>query len=153
MSIQRSYPRLPSASQDVAAAVRLAFDYIYQLRDQPSPSGFVDRGDPPAWDKDTADWIADGLYYDWDLNPIVPNGAQGVLLRVSIRAAAAALEVAFRKPRYVVGFNLSKAIAIVANMTFEYTVVVGVDSGRTIQYAVDAGAWTDIQAVVRGWWM
>lgn len=31
--LQRAYPRLSSAAADVAAAMRLAFDYIYQLRD------------------------------------------------------------------------------------------------------------------------
>jgi hypothetical protein len=119
--------------------------------DLETPTGFVDRGDPAAFDKST--WTKDDAAHDWDLSAIVPAGAKAVLLRVVGMLSAGTSFAFFRKNGNTNVFNTGSLFVHQAGNPEEVNIAVACDSGRVIEYVVSSsGTWAGLDAVVRGWW-
>ena len=115
--------------------------------------GFVDRGDPAAFDFTVGDLTTDGTWRDLDLSAIVPAGAKAVLFNVGIRDNLVEQIFYLRKNGSAIVFSSSTIKTQVANIGFYVDLIVACDSNRVIEYLAANTAWTTINLTVRGWWL
>lgn len=115
-------------------------------------AGFVDRGDPAAFDFDKTDLITDGTWHDLDLSTIVPAGAKAILASILINDELIERSLMFRKKGNVNIFNRSLIYTQVSNIYNSLDLVIPVDADRKIQYRGEAIVWVAIYVTVKGWW-
>ena len=115
--------------------------------------GFVDRGDPAAIDFTTSHFTTDGTYRDLDLSSIVPAGAVAVSLSVLIYDNAAGSFFGFRKKGNSNDVNRARIRTQVSNEVIEGDLVVAVDKDRKVQYIGSNLTFSEIDVVVKGWWI
>lgn len=113
--------------------------------------GFVDRGDPAAYDRQVGDFTVDSDWHDWDLSAIVPAGAKAVLLRVMMKDDLVERLIQFQKNGNTNTFNSTHIRAQVANVYIEQDLIVACDSDRVIEYYLTTGM-DACNVIVRGWW-
>lgn len=115
--------------------------------------GFVDRGDPAAYDFTEATMTTDGTWRDMDLSAIVPSGAKAVTLRISAQDGAVSNYVRFREKGNTNAYNVSmvrtQAIDVYANAD----VVIKLGPARVIEYYGSNTTFTNIGVLVKGWWV
>ena len=114
---------------------------------------FVDRGDPAAWDFQTANFTTNGNWYDLNLASIVPAEAKAVLLRVAICDNLVGVDFYLRKNGNANVYNLSQLITQVANTYINFNFIVALDSNKVIEYKAYNTTWTGIYIVVQGWFV
>lgn len=112
--------------------------------------GYVNRGDPAAFDYTTATLTADSTYRTLNLSSIVPANAKLVQLRLLIANAAAGQAIYIRKVGYNNEFNILSLFTQAPNVT---TTTEGfVDCiGQQISYKAATGSWSKLNIVVLGW--
>ena len=114
--------------------------------------GYVDRGDPNAWDITEATMTLDYGWYDLDLSSIVPTGTTAVSLLVYQKCSATNAGTSFRKKGHTNGFNVPAIYSQVANIANKLSMVVACDANRVIQYSGPATI-TDLDILVKGWFV
>jgi hypothetical protein len=114
-------------------------------------AGYVDRGDPSAWDFTEGDLTQDGSWYDLDLSSIVPAGAYAVHVRVILQDTAINQFISFRKNGNSNAHNATTLLLSVANVNFHADAIIACDSSRVIEYR-DSGV-DSVDFLVRGWFI
>jgi hypothetical protein len=135
---------LADNSDDAVPTEKAAKTYI-------DARGFADRGDPSSLDKTT--WTADGNWYDWDLSAVVPAGAKAVLLWILVSDDAANSTFKLRKNGNSNAVNFAEIYTQVSGVFNTGDFIVACDSNRVIEYNATNTTWTDIQAVIKGWFL
>lgn len=118
----------------------------------PSPTSFVDRGDPLNPDYTLGDLVTNAAWHDLALAAIVAAGATAVLLRVTADGPGPENQIYFRRDGNVNDANVARVFTQVAGITNDVNLVVPLDVARTIEYRADNVAWNAITITVRGWW-
>lgn len=116
------------------------------------PTGFVDRGDPAAYDYAKEDLTIDGAWHDMDLSGIVSEHAKAVFIIGHLRGAGWDWHIKFRKKGNVNEVAHGGMETIRANIERHRSSIVALDSSRKIQYKVDDEAWDTLDLAVKGWW-
>lgn len=126
--------------------------------------GFVERGDPSAWDfrLDGSGTLqggganpltTDGAWHDLDLSALVPAGA-AVVIVYSVSDNLVAKSVGFRKNGNV---NTPGTIRIRTEIADDYEVggtpPIVCDSDSKIEFWASDTTWTVIDLVIIGWWV
>jgi hypothetical protein len=118
-------------------------------------AGYVDRGDPSAYDFALADFTFDSTWNDLDLSGIVPSGAYAVDISATITSTNAGYTMYFRKNANTNYHNSLNQQLPVAAMSLTMNGIVPYDSvNEKIQYfAANAAGWTKCNFVVKGWYI
>jgi hypothetical protein len=116
-----------------------------------SQVGYVDRGDPSAYDFTEATLTTDATWNDLDLSSIVPKGAVEVRLYFRIKAATVGRHLLFRENGNANAINRGGAITQVANEWAYGETNVTLDKNCVIEYYGSNITFTEIDIVVRGW--
>ena len=115
-------------------------------------TGYVDRGDPAAYDLTVGDMTNDGNWQDWDLSGIVDSDAKAVVLRLVCQDNIVGKNVYFRTKGNSNTYNISDHRTIIANQVRRADTVVALDANQQIQYNASNTTWSSITVVVAGWW-
>jgi len=115
-------------------------------------TGFVDRGDPPAWDWTHLDLDEDGAWHDLDLSAIVPEDTKGVLFKFYVGNSVIGKVFRMRRKGNAGGVNASELNTQVANLYVSGDFICPCDSDRKVQYYATAGGWIGIYLTVKAWW-
>lgn len=115
--------------------------------------GFIDRGDPSAFDFVVGDLTTDGNWHDLDLSSIIPVGAQSALLRVSVTDDAANSSIAFRENGNSNVYNDAIVSTQVSGVQIYGEIIVSCDSDGVVEYNATNTTFTTINILVRGWWI
>jgi hypothetical protein len=119
--------------------------------------GFIDRGDPTAYDYNETGSKAvlntDGTWRDLDLSAIVPAGAKAVLMHIDICDDATGSQFFLRKNGNSSDYNVVQCNTMVASQLFPYDVIVSCDTNRVIEYNGLNVAFIYIRIVVKGWFI
>ena len=129
-------------------ALRLAFDGMAEKIDS---NGFIDRGDPTAYDWTEATLTADGAWHDLDLSSIIDEGTKAVQLTVegyddSLNA------IYFRKKGNANSVSKASWYNPIINQTHSQDLIVACDINGVIEYWMSAVVWTSLDITVKGWW-
>jgi hypothetical protein len=114
---------------------------------------FVGRGDATDYDFETAALTTDGAWHDLDLSSIVPAGAKAVLLLIIILDNATNSAFLLRENGNTREYNVSYITTQVANIPMVMDAVCSLDSNRVIEYKGSNLAFTEIDIIVKGWWL
>jgi len=115
--------------------------------------GFVNRGDPAAWDWDKTDLTTDETWNDLDCSGVVPAGAKAVLLKAFISDDAVGSYLRFRRKGNSNDINRSEVRTYVISEYHFGDLVVPCDTDRFIQYYGKNVAFTAIYLVIGGWFI
>lgn len=115
--------------------------------------GFVDRGDPSAYDLVLASMTTDGTWYDWDVSSVVPAGAKAVMLGISMKDNTVDKYLQFRKNGNVNTYAAVLWRTQAANVTMGFEIIVACDSNRIIEYSASNTTFTFINIVILGWFL
>lgn len=121
--------------------------------------GFVDRGDPSAFDWDEDDLTTDNTWNDLDdakalnLSDIVPVGAKAVLLLLDLTDPDVNLRMQFRKAGNSNTHNVAGQRTQVSSQRIVSNLVVPCDPiTRKIEYRGANTTFSEISILVSGWW-
>lgn len=119
-----------------------------------SDFGFVDRGDPAAWDFTAGTLTTDGTDQDMDLSSIVPKGAKAVSLRLYLKDSAVGSYIYFFTKGNSNAFNVAIIRIQVANVDYETDLLVACNKDRVVTYhgGASGDAFDIANVVVKGWW-
>jgi hypothetical protein len=117
-----------------------------------TPSHFTDRGDPGAYDKTVGDFTKDYAWHDWDLSGIVPAGAKAVVIDMVVLVSSGTGWVDLRRDGNANAYNISRLCAPAINYYAAGDMVVALSDDRKIEYRINTATWTELNAVVKGWW-
>jgi len=117
------------------------------------PPCFIDRGDPTIWDYTKAHFTTDGAWHEFDLSAIVPAGAVAVLFLLRIQDDATDSYYCFRRNGNTRTYNCSRGGTWVANVFGYADHVCPLSSDRKIDYLFKNVVFTNIDFVVKGWWL
>ncbi len=115
-------------------------------------SGYVDRGDPAAYDFETEDFIQIGEWQTFDLSATVPEGAKAVLLMFLAIPVGVGRFIQFRRLGNSEIKVIAKTISVVTGVEFDAMLVVAVDDDRKIECRTSAAAFDVISVSICGWW-
>lgn len=115
-------------------------------------AGFVDRGDPAAYDFLAGDLTLDGSWHVLDLSGIIPAGAKAVGISLQIQNTAVSRFCYFRKFGNASTINVSVSISQGANIFFGSDISCPVDTSGRIEYAFFGGGWSFVSITVKEWW-
>jgi len=114
---------------------------------------YVDRGDPTAYDFTEASLTTDGTWVDLNLSAIIPVGTKAVLIYFEIKDDAVESYLSFRKNGNSNVYNsLSQYTQVVSKYVSQEGIVV-VDNNRTIEYQASNLTFTNINVLIRGWFI
>jgi len=116
------------------------------------PTGFVDRGDPAAYDYAKEDLTIDGAWHDLDLSGIVSEFAKAVFIIGHLEGPAVDWAIMFRKKGNVNEIVHGGMETLRAGVERHRSSIVALDDNRIIEYKVDNQAWTTLDLAVKGWW-
>lgn len=111
------------------------------------------RGDPPAYDFETADFTKDSTWYTLDLSGIVPSNAVTVVCSVKVTRNAVGKFFDLRPKGNVNNILVFELITQVANVPTRQEGECSIGSDGLIEYRAQAGVWVGIFLVVKGWWV
>ena len=116
-------------------------------------SGYVDRGDPAAYDFTLNDFTTDETWRELDLSGIVPAGASLVHLKVRILDGAA--DSLFRLRRKGNSNTISALVLItqVVDISMFGEGFIKPDKNNVIEYYGTDLAFTNIDILVKGWFI
>lgn len=141
---------IPDFSPESVAVLNEEFR---KIRDDIDDKGFFDRGDPASDDWTQADLTTDATWRDLDLSAIVPAGAKAVLFSVGVKDGVVDSDLRFRKNGNTDIYNRAIVRTLVANVYTMQDIVVACDTDRIIEYNGDNLTFTNINIVVKGWWL
>lgn len=114
---------------------------------------FVDRGDPAAYDFTLTDFTTDGAWHDLDLSSIVPPGSSAAIFISTIKDNLILSYIQFRQESNANPYNISLALILAANLSFNHNHIVSCHPNSKIQYMASNTTFTEINLIVRGWWI
>ncbi len=114
---------------------------------------YVDRGDPAAFDFDVNDFIDDGTWREKDLSGIVPANAKAVLIEWEFTTVSAGREIKLRKYGNSNEINSWHAETTVGNQHQSGQAIVAIDHNKIVEYNIGNANWSELDMVVRGWWI
>lgn len=120
--------------------------------DKISTMGYVDRGDPAAYDLEQGAMTMDNAWHDWDLSSIVPAGATAVNLVGLVQYTAAGNALFFRRNGNTNQVAMPGIFSQVANVSNYSSIIVACDASRIIEYKATV-SFTAISLVIIGWWI
>lgn len=115
-------------------------------------AGFVDRGDPAAYDFELNYFVRNAQWHLLDLSGIVPENAKAVLLLAYSKATVINNDFMVRMHGNVNLYSRSQLRTFVADVAIFQDWVVNLDTDRKIDYKLDIGNWTAAGITVKGWW-
>jgi hypothetical protein len=115
--------------------------------------GYVDRGDPAAYDFTLAGLTTDGTYRELDCGAIVPAGAKAIHFLIVIQDNAAGMQFVLRDNANSNPYNTSSIFTQVAGVYMNADFIVACDTDRKLKYFASNTTWTVINILVRGWWL
>lgn len=115
--------------------------------------GYVDRGDPAAYDFGIGDLTVGEGWQKLDLSGIVPAGAKAVELRVAMKDNVAGSYMYLRKYGNVNSRNAAFLSTQVANLDINFSVMVTCNISRWIAYLIPDITFITLNIVVRGWFV
>jgi hypothetical protein len=115
--------------------------------------GFVDRGDPTAYDFTLASLTTDNTWRDLDLSVIVPSNSKAVALMVEVNDDAVGSYIGFRKNGNTSSYNSVYTYTQVSGVLDSNVVIVFCDSNRIIEYIASNTTFTAINISVIGWFI
>jgi len=116
--------------------------------------GYVDRGDPSAWDWEVGDFTTDGTWRDLDCSPIV-NNSNAIAIRFVLYLLDDAVTSAFLL-RKNGNSNLNVfdgRYTQVANVPLIANLIVACDGNQVVEYWGSNLAFTTLGLTVAGWWL
>ena len=113
--------------------------------------GFVDRGDPSAWDWTHATLTTDGNWHDLDCSAIVPTGTKVIYFRMYLQDDVAGSYLFLRKKGNSGTYNAAGLRVPAANADIEGNSWVSCNSSRMVQYMASNVAFTVVGLLVRAW--
>lgn len=116
-------------------------------------SNYVDRGDPAAYDFSVGVLTTDGNWHDLDLSSIIPEGTVLVHLFVFVSDDTPNVSIALRKKGNSNSYNMSVCGNHAANVHSRNDVMVVPDANRKIEYWTSNNTFTQLDIIVRGWWV
>jgi len=116
------------------------------------PTGYVDRGDPAAYDYAKEDLTIDGAWHDLDLSGIVSEFAKAVFIIGHVQGAGVDWAIMFRK-----NGNANEVVhggmeTLRANIERHRSSIVALDADRKIEYKIDNENWDTLDLAIKGWW-
>lgn len=114
---------------------------------------YVDRGDPAAYDFTLTDFTTDGAWHDLDLASLVPPGSSAAHLMSTIKDDLILSYIQFREESNTNAYNVSIALILAANLAFTNDHIVSCHPNSKIQYLASNTTFTEINLLVRGWWI
>ena len=117
------------------------------------PPTYIDRGDYTGSDYTQATLTFDANWHTLDLSGIIDPGATAVEIRFKAQTQAVPKKVRFRKHGTTMTFNTCSFRTQVANLANNTNLVIGVSEDGKIDFWADAGVWTGVSLVIRGWWL
>lgn len=115
--------------------------------------GYVDRGDPGAWDFEMGDLTLDGAFHTLHLASIVPEHAVAVSLKVNLRNTSANKKFDIRKDGNANPHCTCALWTQVANIRLGGVFTISLSEFRSIEYSATAGGWNLANLQVNGWWL
>lgn len=114
--------------------------------------GYVDRGDPGAWDFTLASGLtADGAWHNTDLSAIVTDdNAVAVYVWMRFRDADVGMQASCRKDGQVNEHNSLAQFTSEANIYAEMSGWVALGPGQMIEHKIDTGM-NEAHIVIRAW--
>jgi len=133
--------------------VQWLFDSIldYVLSKIPAYQGYVDRGDPSAWDYVTGMFSPDGAWHEMDLSAIVPPEAVAICFELRMQVTGAGRYIQFRKKGNVNTYNVSIHYTQASNAVFTCDGIVSLSEDKKIEYLMTPYIWTGVFFLVKGW--
>lgn len=116
------------------------------------PAGYVNRGDPGAYDFVIGNFTVDNAWHELDLSAIVPEHATAVDLFVLGANVSSAKELIFRRHDNTNRFAIDGIRTVIAGLTEYANPVISLDETRIIEYMATTPAWAAISLAVKGWW-
>lgn len=116
--------------------------------------GYFDRGNTAAYDFQVGDFTKDNQWHDLVLPACVPDDARAVTIFVRLRASAVNRAILFKPFDYPNDFNYTGFWTQVANLRVGCPFDIAMDSpSRKIRYLMSATNLTEVDFVVKGWWL
>lgn len=116
-------------------------------------NGYVDRGDPAAWDFNIDSFTEAWSWTELSLASIVPAGAYAVHILVNCRTTTAQEEIMFRKHGNSNEVNMSELRPMVASLYDVGEFIVTLSSDGKIDYNKYGTHFDVIGLVVKGWFI
>ena len=113
----------------------------------------VDRGDPAAYDYTAGTLTTNNAWHDLDLSSIIGKNAVGVLLAVVIKSPTINALVSFRKKGNSNIINIASQYIHIVNQLIVSEFFVSVVNNGTIQYKAWDVTWTNLDIVVKAYFV
>lgn len=114
--------------------------------------GYVNRGDPAAYDWSLITLDADEAWHDLDLSGIIPEGTAAVSITVLGRCGAVDEFIYLSTTGFTNMKNRAELRTQVAGVFTSIDMVIAPDADRKIKYAISVAAWDKVYIMVKGWW-
>jgi len=134
----------PGGTASGTATVSMGYKYLC--------AGFIDRGDPTAFDFTTGDFTWDGNWHELDLSAIVPQNAKAVLFAAQFLHGGGGQHFKLRKHGNTNEKVISDITTQYINRVISPDLVVACDAGRKIDCWAGPGFPGTINLTVKGWW-
>lgn len=113
---------------------------------------YEDRGDASAYDFAVGDLTTDGNWNQLDLSTIIPSGTKLVIISASLNDDTIG-DIKFRTNGNSNGINVGTIKHHIATEEDINEILVKPDSNQIIQYNATNKTWTQINIIIRGWFV
>ena len=113
--------------------------------------GFVDRGDPAAWDATQATLTLDLTWNNLDLSSVIPAGATAACIVVTLQDDAVGSVFSLRANGVTNAYCYVPMWTQVVDQDIGHQAIIALDGNRIIQYYATNTTWTTINLLVTGW--
>lgn len=116
-------------------------------------TGYVDRGDPAAYDWTVGNFTTDGTWYDLDCSSIVPAGAKAIQFRLNLTDDLINQYFQLRENGNTDVVNTLTLYINVAGYIVNCDGIVTCDLNRVVEYRASNTTFTAINLVIKGWFI
>ena len=141
---------------------RLSYPAVQAGDDKPDADaggfiGYICRHPQPStWDFSlltTPALITDGSTYTMDLSDIVPEGAHAVIIDVRLKDGVAGSEFMMKHHDHGNYIGGSHIVSVIANQVNCKEQILHICEHRKLKYTATNTTFTELQLVVKGWWI
>jgi len=115
-------------------------------------TGFVDRGDPAAYDFTSTAFTKDSAWHELDLSGIIPTNVKAVAVSIVVSNTTAGKLFRLRTNGNANTMNNAIINTQVALLFYGSDLIVAPDANRKIEYFATSAGWLTINFTVKGWW-